>query len=150
MTPTQRTLTFYVPGIAQPQGSVRAWMVPGRKFPNVTTDNPNLKAWRKLVALHALREWGARTTDKPLTVRLTFLFKRPASVKPKKRPEMTVKPDIDKLARGILDSLTGVIWEDDAQVVTLWCMKAYSDDDTNGVYINVDVVAAQRDGEASR
>lgn len=35
------------------------------------------------------------------------------------------KPDVDKLARTVLDALTGIIWRDDAQVVSLEIRKFY-------------------------
>jgi crossover junction endodeoxyribonuclease RusA len=38
------------------------------------------------------------------------------------------KPDIDKLARAVLDGLTaGGAWKDDSQVVMLVCRKMYAD-----------------------
>ena len=36
---------------------------------------------------------------------------------------MIQRPDIDKLERAILDSLTGVIWEDDSQVIKVYKHK---------------------------
>jgi Holliday junction resolvase RusA-like endonuclease len=47
---------------------------------------------------------------------LTFVFARPRSVA-KTRIYPVVKPDLDKLARSTCDAMTGIIWEDDAQVV---------------------------------
>lgn len=37
------------------------------------------------------------------------------------------KPDVDNYAKGILDALTGVIWEDDNIIVHLEVRKFYSD-----------------------
>ena len=42
----------------------------------------------------------------------------------KERP--TVKPDVDNLAKCVMDALNGVAWLDDKQVVGLVCYKAYS------------------------
>jgi len=39
-----------------------------------------------------------------------------------------VKPDVDKLARALLDALTGVAYGDDAQVVEMHVCKTYGDD----------------------
>ena len=36
-----------------------------------------------------------------------------------------VRPDIDKLARAVLDALTGIVWVDDDQVVELVCRKRW-------------------------
>ena len=38
-----RELRFFVPGIPAPQGSMRAFMRPGARFPVVTADNPKTK-----------------------------------------------------------------------------------------------------------
>jgi len=35
-----KVLTFFVPGIPAPQGSMRAFMPKGARFPVVTADNP--------------------------------------------------------------------------------------------------------------
>lgn len=40
----------------------------------------------------------------------------------------TNKPDIDNLAKSILDALNGVIYKDDSQVVVLTLQKYYDDD----------------------
>lgn len=39
-----------------------------------------------------------------------------------------VRPDIDNYTKSVLDALDGIIWKDDAQVVTLSANKYYSDD----------------------
>lgn len=38
------------------------------------------------------------------------------------------KPDIDNLAKLVLDALNGVYWHDDNQIVSLSLVKRYSDD----------------------
>jgi Holliday junction resolvase RusA-like endonuclease len=48
---------------------------------------------------------------------------------------MSVKPDIDKLARAVLDCLSGTVIKDDSQVVILNVRKEYGDID--GVLIRV-------------
>jgi len=48
---------------------------------------------------------------------------------PPKKPSHPVykaqKPDVDKLVRSILDSLTGVVYTDDSQVVIVTAYKKY-------------------------
>lgn len=73
----------------------------------------------------------------PLVLEATFYFPRPKGhygtgrnadvVKPGAPLYPDVKPDIDKLSRAILDSCTGVIWKDDAQVVNKWVRKMYGE-----------------------
>lgn len=36
------------------------------------------------------------------------------------------KPDIDNLAKSVLDGMNGVIFKDDSQIVSLHCTKVYS------------------------
>jgi Holliday junction resolvase RusA-like endonuclease len=50
-------------------------------------------------------------------------FLRDAAARPAK------KPDADKLARQLLDAITGVIYADDGQVVSLLCEKHYAEGD---------------------
>ena len=39
----------------------------------------------------------------------------------------TTKPDADNVAKGVLDALNGIVFEDDKQVVGLFIVKRYSD-----------------------
>ena len=69
---------------------------------------------------------GALPLDSAVEVSITFLFVRPPSVSEKKRPLPSVMPDIDKLARAVLDGLTaGGVVTDDARVVDLHARKRY-------------------------
>ena len=47
----------------------------------------------------------------------------------------TKRPDIDNIAKTILDALNGVVFRDDSQVVELFASKAYNDKDE--VFITV-------------
>jgi Holliday junction resolvase RusA-like endonuclease len=49
---------------------------------------------------------------------------------------MSVKPDIDKLSRSVLDCLSGRIIKDDSQVVILNARKEYTDK-SPGVLVRV-------------
>jgi crossover junction endodeoxyribonuclease RusA len=53
---------------------------------------------------------------------LGFFFERPERAKSSLK---TTKPDIDKLQRAALDALTGVLFEDDSQVVSVICTKDF-------------------------
>jgi len=90
---------------------------PGRRKP--TSDNPQLKWWRRAIAQEAMiRRLKKFDREIPLSVSLEFVLERPPSVR-KKRKHPSVRPDLDKLIRAICDALTGVIWVDDAQVCRL-------------------------------
>ena len=116
--------SFTVYGTPKPQGSMRAFMRPGMKHPVLTTDNKKLKPWRQEVTGAALAQ-NFQQLEGPVSITLDFHFTRPKSAK--KRNGMTVKPDIDKLQRSIFDSLTGVLFRDDAQIVRVVARKHYSD-----------------------
>jgi Holliday junction resolvase RusA-like endonuclease len=121
-------VTFWVEGVPQPQGSKTGFVAGGRAV--VVDKNPKmLKPWRALVSATAANEMVFReAAEGALVVRLEFRFVRPASVKAEKRPWPSVRPDIDKLARSVLDSLkTGGVYKDDAQVVDLAATKVYAD-----------------------
>jgi crossover junction endodeoxyribonuclease RusA len=83
-----------------------------------------LKPWRESV------KWAAREHGKSVAgavrLRLTFTMVKPKSA-PKKRVTLPdKKPDLDKLQRGVFDSLTqaGVI-DDDARIVHVEASKVF-------------------------
>lgn len=130
------SVTFTVRGLPVPQGSSRAFAV-GGKARIVSTSAP-LSAWRNAIAVAASREMGTDPLlDEPLSVTATFMLPRPASI-PKKRVYPAVKPDLDKLARALMDALTGVVWRDDSRVVEMSIDKRYTD--TPGVTVVVEVL----------
>jgi|SRR6266850_3262278 len=119
-------MKFTVVGTPIPQGSLKAFMPKGWTRPVLTADNKKTKPWRQLVAVACQRELRGDLpagNGVPMRVELEFYFDRPQSVK--KWADKTTKPDIDKLARSILDALTGVAFEDDSQVTELRCVKAF-------------------------
>jgi Holliday junction resolvase RusA-like endonuclease len=59
-----------------------------------------------------------------LRVEAFFYFDRPKS-KSKSLYHKTTKPDIDKLARSLMDGMTGVVFEDDSQVSQCWVSKFF-------------------------
>ncbi|MGZ4621496.1 MAG: RusA family crossover junction endodeoxyribonuclease [Blastococcus sp.] len=112
-------------GTPVPQGSMRA-LGPGRmKHSNAE----KLRPWRDAVAWHVREECLAQglsePLDGPVAVAASFTLARPKSA-PKVRWAPDRKPDIDKLARGLLDAIVaGGAITDDAQVVDLRVAKVY-------------------------
>ena len=113
---------FVVYGRPQPQGSTRSFVKGNRVV--TTSANKNLKPWRQQVSETLMYEVGSFTGDGKETVALamSFYFQKPKSAN---RKHMTVKPDLDKLVRGILDSGTGVLYKDDSQVNVMSATKDY-------------------------
>jgi len=116
-------MTFLALGKPQPKGSTRAFMCRGR--PLITSTNPHLRAWEKIVAKAAQAAEVPLLPAEPVTVGILFLLARPKGVAVKRRPWPVVKPDVDKLARAVLDALTGIAYTDDSQVVQVSAKKAY-------------------------
>lgn len=122
-------LHFTVQGKPQPQGSVRAFMPKGWTRPILTSDNKTLKPWRQDVSAHAREAMeGSLPSESAIGVKINFFFLRPKSTKKSVVHKLT-KPDVDKCARSILDSLTGICFMDDSQVVVLAAAKAFCEAD---------------------
>lgn len=132
---------FFVPGAAAPQGSKRAIRLRGTGRVVLVESSAKVKPYRAVVALAAREAWAKPPTSRPVEVRLRFTFARPKSHFTGKgairggAPDTPGKPDIDKLARAALDALTGVVYVDDSQVVSLRAIKGYGD--TPGTMIEI-------------
>ena len=130
-------IRLHVPGVPAPQGSKRAFVRGGR--PVVVDDNkPRLNDWRAAVAQAASDEMG----DAPLldgAVSMTVLFDLPrpkshmgtgrnAGVVKASAPEFhNQKPDLDKLTRAVCDAMSGIVYRDDSQIVSLVVQKRWVD-----------------------
>ena len=114
---------FSVEGAPVPKGSTRAFIPKGWSRPVITAANPKTKTWEQQVRNRAIEE-GFREEAGPFRVALRFILPRPKRLKVRRKH--TTRPDVDKLARCILDALTGVVWKDDAQVISLRASKRYA------------------------
>jgi crossover junction endodeoxyribonuclease RusA len=117
-------IKFTVLGEPIPQGSMKAFLPKNGKFPIVTADNKKTKPWRQQIAgqCFAIMPDSGLTRETPVQIEIHFYFPRPKS---SKAVSKTTKPDVDKLARAVLDALTGVAFEDDSQVVRLIASKEF-------------------------
>ena len=82
-----------------------------------------LAVWRSTIAL-AARSENAKLIEGPVAIQLHFYMLKPRTVK---REKPTVPPDLDKLIRGVLDALTGIVYLDDAQVILIRAAKSYGE-----------------------
>jgi Holliday junction resolvase RusA-like endonuclease len=88
--------------------------------------------YKKAVATLAtvqMKKFGWQPTSLPIELHITCHYVKPKSWSAKKRnsPQFkTGKPDIDNLAKIIMDALNGVVWHDDAQIIFLTVSKDYS------------------------
>jgi Holliday junction resolvase RusA-like endonuclease len=123
---TPHAVSFTVAGIAQPKGSAKAFGFrrgDGSVGAFVTSDNRNLKGWETNVRTAAQQQCQGVFFDGAVRVGLVFFLPRPQ--KPKSKHHIT-RPDLDKLVRGALDALKGVLWPDDSKVVGIVARKAYA------------------------
>lgn len=119
------TVAFSVRGIPVPQGSAKPFIAGGKA--RLATKSAPLMAWRTAIATSAATAMGDDPVlTGPVVVDAVFLLPRPKSV-PRRVQVPAVRPDLDKLARALLDGITGVVVEDDSRVVDLLVRKRYSD-----------------------
>jgi Holliday junction resolvase RusA-like endonuclease len=121
-------IQVFVPGVAQPQGSKNAYNRGGRCV--LVEANKNLPVWRAFVQ-DKLEQANAGCDPMLGAVSLTAIFFMPRP-KSSTRALPSVKPDLDKLIRGVLDSLTkaGTI-KDDALVVEILAKKLWVGETTD-------------------
>lgn len=138
-------------GTPAPKGSSRAFYKAGMKRAIVVKDNDaKQKSWDLSVRTQALAAMGERAggpafVEVALAVTLTFRLTRPkghwspkGGLKPSAPPRPMTKPDIDKLARSTLDSLTGLVFDDDSRIVKLSVRKEYAIPGHEGARIEVE------------
>lgn len=120
-----QVIEFTVSGEPVPQGSMKTFVPKGWNRAVVTSANPKLKQWRAKVRSAAMNAMG-RTEPAgrrvPIRILLTFYF---TQARTNRDLDKITAPDVDKCVRSCLDSLTGVVFTDDAQVTELHAAKFY-------------------------
>ena len=100
----------------------------------VQTYTPEKTAeYEKLVRLR-FQNAGGVITDNPVRVEIAAFFAPPKSTRKRDKAEMLAnrilpmkKPDVDNIAKIILDALNKIAYKDDSQVIELSVKKIYSD-----------------------
>ncbi len=124
--------SFTVHGMAMPGGSKRIGRARGTGRPIVLDDNPKTSDWKQEVGIiSGTLMRGRKPFEGPLGLEVTFFRPRPVShygrhgLKPSAPKFPVVKPDTTKLLRPFEDALTGILWNDDAQIVDQVIRKRY-------------------------
>jgi Holliday junction resolvase RusA-like endonuclease len=85
------------------------------------------------VAWEIKRQWGRSPSAYPFRIQALFGMPIPRSTSKKRAASMqdgkihhTKKPDLDNLVKFLKDCCNGVVWVDDAQVVSVQSDKVYS------------------------
>lgn len=141
-----RVLTSTIHGKPVTQGSMKAIVHRHSGKAIVVQDHKSeLDAWRGRIANTIRSRRDGRSFTGPVSCELVFRLRRPAAhsgtkgLFPSSPVHPIVKPDIDKLARAVLDALTqSGVWRDDSQAVEVTARKVYADGGTEpGVTITL-------------
>jgi Holliday junction resolvase RusA-like endonuclease len=63
----------------------------------------------------------------PVLLDVTFIRRRPKGMPKKSTPPHIKYPDLSKFVRAVEDSMTGIVYNDDAQIVTTYSHKRYAE-----------------------
>ena len=129
-------IELFAEGSPVPQGSFRH-IGQGR----IIAANPKLNSWRDSIATQIATQTPHRLIDGSIRLELVFTLPRPKSVPTSLRATPTVKPDLDKLVRAVMDSISleryCQIIKDDSLVTDLHAAKRYADHTPPGVRIMI-------------
>lgn len=132
-------MKFHVSGLPVPQGSKKA--IPHKSTGRIILidqSGKRLKEWRNAVAAEAARHSEDYLYEGAVSVEVTFRMKLAKKPPPAHSEYPIMRPDIDKLTRAILDSLTSTVFVDDSQVCRLTAHKRYAlDGEQPGVDVEV-------------
>lgn len=117
-----QTLTIYTDPIAKGRPRIGINRSTGRAM--AFTPSKTVKAEASMRALIVNCNPTMYAQHVPITVEIRFFLRRPDSL-PKRILHPAKKPDIDNLLKTVSDAANGVLWWDDAQIVSLTCRKAY-------------------------
>lgn len=129
-----QTVRFTVPG--PPKGKARARTVKGRGGQTFSYTPEGTVLYENLIKTCYLQQPNNMIFNdgQPLKVVVQAFYDIPKSYSKKKRQQMisgeirpTKKPDIDNIAKCILDALNKVAYRDDTQVIELVMKKAYAE-----------------------
>lgn len=124
-------IRFTIPGEPVPQGRPRATSRGG--FTRMY-DPPASREYKKLVKIYASKNRPDKLLEGYVEVEM-HIYKRSLKSFSKRKQEEAeqgklrpkTKPDADNYAKGILDAMKGIIWQDDGQVTDLIARKYYSE-----------------------
>ncbi|HSS55517.1 MAG TPA: RusA family crossover junction endodeoxyribonuclease [Gaiellales bacterium] len=133
--PLPGVVVVFVPGHPKPAGSKRVFMVAkaGAAPRPVVTDDSGAKGrdWRASIQHAIAAVFQGPPLTGPLELSCYFTVARPRGhsgkrgLLPSAPSYPTTRPDITKLLRAVEDAATGLLWADDAQIVTQSAAKRY-------------------------
>lgn len=147
-------ISFTVHGTPAPAGSKRGFYNAKAKRVIITDDSQRSRPWKAQIADAAAEAMNGRDLlEGPLLLEVTFWMPRPKghfntkgelNAAGRRTSHPAVKPDLLKLTRALEDAISGVVYRDDAQIVTETLQKAYT---TGSARCHVRVVPVVPAGE---
>ena len=141
MTTAER-ITFVVPGAPKPHPRPRAFARGGHA--RMYTPRP-AQDRKYLIQTYARTIYGNHPPhDGPVSMEVEFIMPRPQSLvwktKPMRQEKLSHGPDLDNLAKGVMDALNGVLYKDDRQIYQLTVRKwTASGDEAPRIIITVEL-----------
>ena len=137
---TDPIIQFTIPG--EPAGKGRPRFRRNGNFVMTYTDKKT-KSYEEIVReIYKAKYRNFTFGDKPVQVVINCQFKIPKATNKANKAKMirneikpTKKPDIDNVAKSVLDSLNGFAFDDDSQVVSLTVNKKYGEEPKAEVFI---------------
>lgn len=133
--------SFDVKGKAVPQARPRSAIIDGKVVVHDEQKSSSYKNIVRMAALYAMRSQGYKgpvehSKDTSFIVRIEVNVGVPESLS-KRRKAMCLsgalkpvgKPDVDNIAKAILDAMNGAVYKDDAGVTELSICKRYGSDE---------------------
>ena len=107
--------------------------------------------WKEVIGLYAKNQLGAYNLplfdrNVPLKIDICYMFAPLKSFKKAYKEHIreggyihrVTKPDLDNLGKGLIDALSGIVWEGDQQIVESRTRKVFTDD--FGIVLSVESV----------
>jgi len=131
-------ISFTIPGPPKGKGRPRARVIPGkngkRGFATMYTPKDTVQYENLAVMAFNDAAPGHIPIDSPLSARIVATWPIPKSMTKKKRALIAngelqpgTKPDLDNVAKCILDALNKIAYRDDSLIHTLHVQKIYGD-----------------------
>lgn len=126
-----KKLVFEIPGEAVPKARPRVVNMNGRSR---TFTPEKTKNFENLVKLMYVSQHRNEKLEGPVSASIHVFCAVPKSASKKNRTSwlmgrhpVTKRPDLDNLAKAVLDALNGIAYDDDSQVAELYITKEYSE-----------------------
>ncbi len=127
-----KTLNFTIPGDPKGKGRPRFTSVNGRSM--IYTPKATREAEETVKQAYSRAYPGVSFGSAPVSIQVRAYMPMPKNASRTLKTEMlsgivrhTHKPDADNILKLVCDALNGLAFDDDKQIIAVWCEKHYSD-----------------------